>query len=128
MILAITYADGAVFGHFGHTKQFKLYTIQDGRIVETRIVDTAGSGHGALAGFLQSLGVDTLVCGGIGAGAKEALKTAGITVYGGVTGPADEAATALLTGTLIYDPAVRCAHHDQHGSGHTCGDHGCGHH
>ncbi len=127
MKLAVAYENGAVFQHFGHTEQFKLYTVEDGKVIRTEVVGTNGSGHGALAGLLRELGVDTLICGGIGGGAQVALAQAGIRLYGGVSGSADEAVKALLEGTLGYDPDVRCAHHDHEhgGEGHPCGEHGC---
>ena len=95
------------------------------------MVDTNGSGHGALAGFLQAQGVDTLICGGIGGGAKTALAQAGITLYGGVNGSADKAVEALLAGKLVFQPDILCSHHGEghgHGEGHSCGEHGCGSH
>ncbi len=125
MRIAVTYENGEVFQHFGHTAQFKLYDVEDGRITAERIVDAADSGHGALAGFLKGAGADALICGGIGMGAQTALAEAGIRLYPGVTGPADEAALALAEGRLAYDPDARCAHHDHHhGEGHDCGSHG----
>jgi len=123
MTVAVTYEAGLVFQHFGHTAAFKLYDVQDGRVVFSRIVDTNGSGHGALAAFLAEQGVDTLICGGIGGGARMALAEAGITLYGGVYGDADDVVEDLLAGVLHYNPDVRC---DHHGEGHSCGDHGCG--
>ncbi len=130
MKIAVTYDNGEIFQHFGHTAQFKLYETENNKIVRETVVDTNGSGHGALAGFLMEQGVDTLICGGIGGGAQAALAEAGIKLYGGVSGGADAAVAALLSGDLGYDPNVRCDHHDHaHGEGgHTCGDHGCGHH
>ena len=71
--------------------------------------------------------IDTLICGGIGGGAQMALTQAGIKLYGGVSGSTDAAVEALLGGTLGFDPNVKCDHHDHHGEGHTCGNHGCGH-
>ena len=66
--------------------------------------------------FLMQHGVDTLVCGGIGGGAQAALAEAGIKLYGGVSGDADAAVSALLNGSLGYDPNVHCDHHDhEHG-------------
>ncbi len=126
MRIAVTYENGSIFQHFGHTAQFKLYDVEDGAVKSAQVVGTNGSGHGALAGFLTAQGVDTLICGGIGGGAQAALAEAGITLYGGVQGDADAAVAALLAGSLGYDPAVRCSHHD-HGEGHTCGSHGCHH-
>ena len=129
MKIAVTYENGEVFQHFGHTEQFKLYEVSGGKLLHTQVVDTNGSGHGALAGLLAQLGVDTLICGGIGGGAQSALTEAGIRFYGGVSGSADAAVQALLDGSLGYDPEARCDHHDHaHGAGHTCGEHGCGEH
>ena len=130
MKIAVTYDNGQIFQHFGHTEQFKIYEAADGKIVRSEVVNTNGSGHGALAGFLMQQGVDTLICGGIGGGAQAALAEAGIKLYGGASGDADAAVYALLTGSLSYNPNVRCNHHDhEHGAGgHTCGDHGCGDH
>ena len=127
MKIAVPYENGQVFQHFGHSGQFKIYDVEDGRIAAERIAVPAGSGHGALAGFLSGLEVDTLICGGIGAGAQEALAQAGIRLYDGVTGGADEAVRALLAGTLDYSAEVRCGRHDHHGEhGHGGEDlHGC---
>lgn len=129
MKIAVTYENGNVFPHFGHTEQFKLYSIEDGKITDTQILDTAGSGHGALAGLLSGEKVDTLICGGIGAGAQAALADAGIRLYGGVSGSADEAVNRLIAGDLVFDPDVHCDHHGEghhHGAGHHCGE--AGHH
>ncbi len=131
MKIAVTYENGNVFPHFGHTEQFKVYDVEDGKVAGTQVVDTNGSGHGALAGMLSALKVDTLICGGIGAGAQTALAEMGIRLYGGVSGSTDEAVDALLAGKLVFDQDVHCNHHghgdgNHHGNGH-CGEnkHGC---
>ena len=130
MRIGVTYENGEIFQHFGHTETFKLYDVENGQIKNTQVVDTNGQGHGALASFLTNAGVDVLICGGIGGGAQAALAEAGIKLCGGVSGEADAAVAALLVGHLGYNPNVHCDHHDhEHGEGgHTCGDHGCGHH
>ena len=128
MRVAVTYENGEIFQHFGHTEQFKVYDIEDGKILSSEIVDTNGSGHGALAGVLNALKVDALICGGIGGGAQMALAQAGIKLYGGVSGSADAAVQALAEGKLDFDPNVHCDHHDHHGEGHSCGSHSCGSH
>ncbi|MCI8623121.1 MAG: dinitrogenase iron-molybdenum cofactor biosynthesis protein [Provencibacterium sp.] len=129
MRIAVTYENGLVFQHFGHTSQFKLYDVENGQILTEQIAGTAGSGHGALAGLLSGLKVDALICGGIGGGAKDALAQAGIRLYGGVTGRADDAVKALLAGTLEYNPDVQCNRHEHehHGPHGHCGEnmHGC---
>lgn len=128
MKIAVTYENGEVFQHFGHTECFKVYEIENGQITASTIVSTNGSGHGALADVLKKINVDTLICGGIGGGARCALDEAGIKLYGGVSGSADEAVAALLSGHLNFDPNAMCNHH--HGEHHdgVCGEHGCGGH
>ena len=103
--------------------------MQEGKIIDSKIVDTNGSGHGALAGILTALNADVLICGGIGGGAKAALEAANIKLYGGVSGNSDDAVVALLDGNLAYNPNIMCNHHNQHhGENHNCGEHGCGEH
>ena len=127
MRIAVTYENGQIFQHFGHTQYFKVYDIEDGKIVASKVVDTNGSGHGALAGVLNALNADMLICGGIGGGAQAALAAAGIKLFGGVSGDADSAVAAYLAGELNYNPNVKCNHHgEHHHHGESCGSHGCG--
>ena len=129
MKIAVTYESGMIFQHFGHTAQFKIYELEHDVVKAAEVVDTNGHGHGALAGFLKEQGVNVLICGGIGGGAQIALADAGISLFGGVSGDADEAVELFLSNALNYDPNARCSHHDHHhGESHTCGDHGCGSH
>lgn len=129
MKIAVTYENGQIFQHFGHTERFKIYKVKDGEVVSSEVVDTNGSGHGALAQMLNELNVNVLICGGIGGGAQSALSKLGIKLYGGVSGNADNAVKALISNSLKFNPNVKCDHHDhEHGeSGYTCGSHGCGH-
>ena len=121
------YENGQIFQHFGHTETFKIYDVEEGKVVRSEVVDTNGSGHGALAGVLNALNADVLICGGIGGGAQTALAAAGIKLFGGVLGDADKAVEAFINETLDYNPDVKCSHHEHsHGEGHTCGEQGCG--
>lgn len=131
MRIAVTYENGEIFQHFGRTEQFKVYDVENGKIVASEVTSTNGNGHGALAGVLNELNVEVLICGGIGPGAQNALAAANIKLYGGVSGSADAAVEALLEGKLEYNPDVQCSHHGEHHhheDGHTCGEHGCGGH
>ena len=129
MKIAVTYENGNVYQHFGHTSAFKVYEAENGKVIASQVVDTNGSGHGALALLLAQQGVDILICGGIGGGARVALMDAGIAIYGGVSGDADEAVELFLSNVLNYDPNARCSHHDHHHcDDHACGSHGCGSH
>ena len=128
MRIAATYENGEVFQHFGHSKRFKIYIIEGSEVVSSVVLPTAGSGHSALAGWLKQNQIDTLICGGIGGGAQQALEAVGIKLYAGVSGDADAAVDALLKGTLRYVSEANCSHHHDHGEGDDChcGDHdGC---
>ena len=125
MRIAVPYENGEIFQHFGRSSQFKLYDIQDNRVVSSAIVDTMGRGHGALASILHAYAVDALLCGGIGPGAQLAMQEAGIALTAGASGDADAAVQAYLSGTLRQNPEACCHHHDTHEGPHHCGDHGC---
>ncbi len=127
MRIAATYQNGNIFGHFGHTETFKIYDVEDNKIVKSGVIGTNGSGHGALAELLHALKVEVLICGGIGPGAVNALTSAKIKVCAGASGSADAAVEAYLGGTLVSSASSNCDHHGE-GHEHNCGSHGCGSH
>ena len=124
MRIAVTYENGQVFQHFGHTEEFKIYEIKDGKVISTEIIGSNGSGHSALAALLDERKIDVLICGGIGGGAQAALAERGIELCAGADGNADQAVEAYLRGELV-NTGANCNHH---GEGHSCHDHGCGEH
>jgi predicted Fe-Mo cluster-binding NifX family protein len=129
MKIAVTYDNDnrEVFQHFGHTSQFKIYDVSEGKVVSSKIIQTDSSGHGALASFLHGEGVNALICGGIGGGAKLALSEARIDVYPGASGNADHAVEELLAGSLTFDLDTDSAHRRSGDmENHACGEHGCG--
>ena len=128
MKIAVAYENGEVFQHFGHTEHFKFYDVEGDHILASEVVGTDGNGHSALADFLTQHHVDVLLCGGIGGGAKQALSEAGIELYGGVFGNADQAVKDFLSGKLHWDPETICQHHEAH-HGSDCEQPGhCSHH
>ncbi|MCR5774671.1 MAG: dinitrogenase iron-molybdenum cofactor biosynthesis protein [Lachnospiraceae bacterium] len=125
MKVAITYENGQVFSHFGRTPAFKVYTIENNEIKESEVVETNGTGHGALAGFLEDLGAEVLICGGIGGGAIAAMSESGIRVYAGAAGDADTVINEYINGTLPENGDATCDHHDHEHGDHDCGHGGC---
>ena len=123
MKIAVTYDNGNIFQHFGKTETFKVYEVEDNKVVSSEVIGSNGEGHGALAGLLAGQNVDVLICGGIGGGAQTALAAAGIQLFGGVSGNADEAVKNYIAGNLNYNPEVHCTHHEHE---HSCGEHHCG--
>ena len=124
MRIAVTYENEMVGQHFGRTEFFKIYDVEDGEIVYSKVIDTNGNGHGALAGFLRAAEVEVLICGGIGMGARNFLSEVGIKLLPGVTGKADEVIKDYIEGHLDYDPDTECHHHDHEG-GHNCHSGNC---
>lgn len=124
MRIAVTYDNGNVFQHFGKTESFKIYEVEDNKVVSSEVIGSNGTGHGALAGLLVDHAVDVLICGGIGGGAQTALAEAGVELCAGAEGDTDQAVEAYLKGELVSTGA-NCDHH--HEDGHSCGDHEDGH-
>ena len=123
MKIAVTYDNGNIFQHFGRTESFKVYEVEDNKVISSEVIGSNGIGHGALAGLLADQSVDVLICGGIGGGAQATLQEAGVELCAGAEGNADQAVEDYLKGELVSTGA-NCNHH---GEGHTCGDHEEGH-
>ena len=124
MKIAVTYDNGEIFQHFGKTESFKVYEVEDNKVVSSEVIGSNGTGHGALAGLLAEQGVNVLICGGIGGGAQTALTEAGIELCAGAQGNTDQAVENYLKGELVSSGA-NCDHH--HHEGHSCGSHEEGH-
>lgn len=118
MKLAVAAQDGRIFQHFGQCKTFAVYSVEDGKILERSVLDTGGNGHAALAGFLKGAGVDAVICGGLGDGAKRMLASAGIGLVSGAEGDVEDAVNAYLSGSL-EDRGGTCGE-DHHGQEHHC--------
>ena len=129
MKIAVTYDNGNIFQHFGKTEFFKVYEVEESKVISSEVIGSNGTGHGALAGLLADQSIDVLICGGIGGGAQAALLEAGIELCAGAQGEVDQAVEAYLNGDLVSSGAI-CDHH--HEEGHSCGHHeeghSCGHH
>ena len=82
MKVAVTYENGRVFQHFGKTQMFLTADVVDGDVRNVQLLSSDGSGHGALAQLLKQWGVETLICGGIGQGAVNALNEQGKAIKG----------------------------------------------
>ena len=123
MKIAVAYDNGEVFQHFGRTESFKIYDVEGGKVVSSRVVGNGGQSHGGLVQVLLDNKVDAFICGGIGGGARQMIESRGIRLFPGASGSADACVDALLNGSLDYDPGTECRHHE--GGSHSCS---CGHH
>ena len=125
--IGIAYEDGQIFQHFGKTPTFLIAETEGKQIISQEIVSTNGEGHSALFIFLSGLGVQVVICGGIGQGARDALVQGGMEVIGGQMGSTEAALMFYLNGDLRDSGGGCCGHHHHHhhGEGHSCGEHGC---
>lgn len=121
MKTAITTDQEEVFQHFGKCSTFTVFDFVDGEIENRHIIDASGSGHSALALLLKENGVELLICGGIGQGARNALAANGIRVIAGTKGPINAVIDEFKRGILKDNPSLSCNHH--HEDGHSCGEH-----
>jgi len=113
MIVAVTYNNGNVFAHFGETKELKVYTIEDNKIVSSKVVGVGEASHIELVPVIKATGATVLICGGMGGHAAQALKAQGIEVYNNASGNADEAVLSFIAGNLTFDESKLhvCSHH-----------------
>ncbi len=113
MKIVVNYLDGEIFQHFGQTPEFKVYEVEDSKVVDSYVISADPEGHRALGKQLVTLKADVVICGSLGIPMLEILQGAGIEVCGNVSGNADEAVQAYLNGTLKSSTEA-----------HSCG---CGH-
>lgn len=108
MRVAVSYEDGNVFGPYENTPFFKLYEATGSAVSGITVLGTGGGDCNVLAGLLRALRADVLICGGIGAAARQALTADGLKIYGGVGGAADSAVEAFTQGKLNCAPHAGC--------------------
>lgn len=112
MKIAVTYDNGKVFQHFGKSQYMKIYeTDENGEIQRVHIESMGKHSHHGIAGYIKEMGVETVICGGLGQGAVDSLEKAGITIYAGNSGNADMAVIKYLKGELVKNSDANCDHH-----------------
>ena len=121
MKIAITYEKNMVFQHFGKCPCFLIVNIEDNKVVSKFEKLSGNTGHGALGGMLKNLGVELLICGGIGGGAKDILAANNIKIISGISGNVDDVLNDYLNGTLKENNLVTCNCHEH--EDHDCGCH-----
>jgi predicted Fe-Mo cluster-binding NifX family protein len=100
MKLAVALINNAPAFHFGKANDFKILTIEEGKIFSTEDIYDDNHTHQARPAFLKDLGVEALICNGIGSGAVDRLVDAGIVLYGFNELSVPDAIHAFVKGTL----------------------------
>ena len=118
MKIAVASEGNLVTGHFGHCANFNLYEAEDGKIIKENSVPNPGHKPGFLPNYLNDLGVNVIISGGMGGGAVAIFDEKNIEVITGAHGDSKEAALAYLRGELKSTGSV-CHEHAHHDS---CGE------
>ncbi len=112
--IAVASEGESVTGHFGHCSNFNLYDAENGEITADKSVPNPGHKPGFLPNYLNDLGVNVIISGGMGGGAVDIFNEKDIEVIVGITGSAREAAERYLRGELVSTGSVCHEHsHDQ---------------
>jgi predicted Fe-Mo cluster-binding NifX family protein len=101
-----------VTGHFGHCEGFAIFETENGGITGKQFVPNPGHRPGFLPNFLNDMGVQVIISGGMGGGAIDIFNEKGIEVIVGASGDAEAAVNGYLQGTLKSTGSV--CHEHQH--------------
>lgn len=120
MKIAIASEGNMVTEHFGHCENFNIFEVDNDQIVKSESIPNPGHKPGFLPNFLNDIGVNVIISGGMGAGAIDIFNEKGIKVITGARGQAQDVAKAYLQGILQSSGSVcqEHQHHDHDGCGH----------
>lgn len=118
MKIAIASEGKQVSGHFGHCEGFTIYEVLEGKALNKEFVKNPGHRPGFLPVFLNDLGTNVIIAGGMGETAQELFNQNGIEVVVGATGFCDDLVQEYLNGNLKSTGSV-CREHQHEGD--------CGH-
>ena len=108
---------GVVSEHFGRTKEFLVISYEGDKEVSREILPSPSGEHvpGLFPNWIKEIGADIVIAGGMGAQAKRMFEAHGVEVCTIPPIQAEQAVSALLSGTL-RGVDMECSHeHD-----HTC--------
>lgn len=113
MKIAVSSEYGMVTEHFGHCESFNIYNVEDNKILESKSIPNPGHRPGFLPNFLNDIGVNVIISGGMGGGAIDIFNEKDIEVITGAKGNARVAAEEYLKGNLKSTGSI-CHQHQHH--------------
>lgn len=121
MKIAVPTRNNQVDDHFGHCDHYTIFTVEDKKVIsQEELPSPQGCGcKSGIAAVLRETGVEVMLAGNMGEGAKTKLEAEGIKVIRGCAGLVQVVLAAYLAG-IITDSGQGCAGHEE---GHQCGDH-----
>ena len=111
--IAVASENEMVTEHFGHCLNFNIFEAENKKIVKSESIPNPGHRPGFLPNFLNDMGVNAIISGGMGGGAIDIFNEKGIEVIVGASGNAKKAAEAYMYGSLKSTGSV-CHEHQHH--------------
>ncbi|HHU91425.1 MAG TPA: dinitrogenase iron-molybdenum cofactor [Clostridiaceae bacterium] len=111
--IAVASENEIVTEHFGHCKNFNIFDVENNQIVRIKSIANPGHRPGFLPNYLNDMGVNVVISGGMGSGAIDIFNEKNIKVIVGARGDARKAAENFLNGTLKSTGSV-CHEHKHH--------------
>ena len=108
MRIAIPVRGDEVFSPMGEAEAFHFYEDDPGRITRQFLVPMEKAGLDSALELLEQYGIDALICSAVSDEERHAVGTAGVMLFPGVSGKADDAALGFLSGSVISDPNNHC--------------------
>ena len=117
MKIALPTRDGHIDDHFGHCHHYTIYTVENKEIISVEeLPSPEGCGcKSGIAADLQQMGVEVMLAGNMGEGARRKLESHNIKVIRGCKGDVEAVIRGYLLG-FIMDSGEGCDHHN-------CGNH-----
>jgi len=114
MKIAVASEGKMVTEHFGHCENFNIFEAEGGQITKSTSVANPGHKPGFLPNFLNDIGVNVIISGGMGGGAIDIFNEKGIEVITGACGDAEAVVKSYLKGELRSTGSI-CHQHQHHG-------------
>jgi predicted Fe-Mo cluster-binding NifX family protein len=111
--IAVASEKEMVTEHFGHCINFNIFEAKNSQITKSNSIPNPGHKPGFLPNFLNDMGVNVIISGGMGEGAIDIFNEKGIEVIIGASGNAKDVVNAYLKGTLKSTGSV-CHEHQHH--------------
>lgn len=111
--IAVASENERVTEHFGHCPNFNVFEVEDNKIIKSESIPSPGHKPGFLPNYLNDMGVNVVISGGMGGGAIDIFNEKGIEVIVGASGNAKAVVEAYLQGSLKSTGSI-CHEHQHH--------------
>ncbi|HOZ54463.1 MAG TPA: NifB/NifX family molybdenum-iron cluster-binding protein [Clostridia bacterium] len=115
MKIAIASNENMCCEHFGHCEGFKVYEIENEKVVSEMFFENPGHKPGFLPVFLKEKGANVVIAGGMGEMAQQIFKENNIEVIVGVSGNLEQIVKEYIAKNLKSTGAV-CDKHENEGN------------